>query len=648
MAVNSAIDVGVFGGGVSAMIITAGSFALPATGTVTATTHATQNGNATLRQGWELVIGNNAQIEFRRGPTATLAVTGGSGTFNRNNANITLIQMGGADITLLGTRFDFEVNGGNVNITLREGGLGIPASGVNVEVADSASVVVNNTVVHCGNDETAARVTGKCEIADANSESVMTAVTEGGDADVLIGRITLAGADDDISANVAPSAEFSAVKNGAIINVNLLAAAAMTADRNVKIARVNVRGGELQTAREFVFSVRVNPRAINLMFVGNPNTAPLTMGGDITVGTLEVTNGFGAQNITFDGNGGDFSLDASDAANRRLLILGGNNTQARTVSVVVLGDDNENRTPAATLSVAMTVADALRIGGGNFTILADTSSLPLITISAIGGERPHSYSAAETPSGTHPAVAAAGSGPYTISKTGMQQTAGADLRWIYQVTDNRNSVEAATVDVSVVTTISLSASNLIAEAQRGAITTNILQTLGTLGAVGGLGNYVFTSSDTRASLVDMSVMVLDFTAAANTTVHYTIDDRNADNTAAPITPPVTFFVTVNAFQPLAIEPVVMTVTTNSNTSGRGSDTGYRINASGGVQPYTYLMEGNFLTHTRSRIEWSSNRITRSTPGVYTGDWMIVHDSATPRNRVTVQITMHFVNPPSDG
>ena len=254
----------------------------------------------------------------------------------------------------------------------------------------------------------------------------------------------------------------------------------------------------------------------------------------------------------------------------------------------------------------------------------------------------------ETPSGTHPAVAASGTGPYTISKTGMQQTANADLRWIYQATDNRGSVEAATVDVSVVTTISLSASNLLAESQRGAITTNILQTLGTLGAVGGLGNYVFTSSDTRASLVDMSVMVLNFTEAAETTVHYTIDDRNADNTPAPITPPVTFFVTVNAFQPLAIAPVVMTVTTNSNTSGRGSDTGYRISASGGVQPYTYLMEGNFLTHTGNRIEWSSNRITRSTPGVYTGDWMIVQDSATPPNRVTVQITMHFVNPPSGG
>ena len=611
------------------------------------------SGAATIKhQGdaWTLALSSAAaELAFFGG--TILAVQSGMGTFERNGGNLTMIQMGGATITLLGTRFDFNViSNTSVSIDLFEGALGIPAANVAVQFADTAAVVTGGVTVRCGDAGMAANITGKCEIADANSESVMTAVTEGA-GEVLIGRITLAGADVDISASVSPSAEFSAVKNGAVINVSLLAAAAMSADRNVKVARVTVRGSSLQTAKEFLFSVRVNPQPINLMFVGDINNAPLTMAGDITVGTLEVTNGFGAQDISFVGNnGGDFRLaNVEDAANRRLLILGGDNTRARTVSVVALGDDNESgRTSAATLSVAVTVADALRIGGGMFTILADTSSLPIITISAVGGERPHSYSAAETPSGTHPAVAAAGSGPYTISKTGMQQTAGADLRWIYQVTDNRNSVEAATVDVSVVTTISLSASNLIAEAQRGAITTNILQTLGTLGAVGGLGNYVFTSSDSRASLVDMSVMVLNFTEAAETTVHYTIDDRNADNTPAPLTPPVSFFVTVNAFQPLAIEPVVMTVTTNSNTSGQGTDTGYRINASGGVPPYTYAMESNFVTHTGNRIEWSGSRIFRTTPGLYTGDWMIVRDSATPRNVVTVRITMHFVNPPSGG
>ena len=660
--VNAAIDVGVFGGDdFTALTITSGSFQLPATGAVTATTHATGNdGDVTLRQGWELIVGNNARIVFARGESAasaTIVVSRGRGSFNRNNANITLMQIGNAVITLLGTRFDFD--SANGNITLHEGGLGIPASGVNVEVADMmASVVSGGDIVGCGEGRTvmAAGATAKCEIENATSESVMTEVTEGG-GEVLIGRITLAGADAGISAHVSPSAEFSAVKNGAIINVNLLAAAAMTADRNVKVARVNVRGGELQTPKEFVFSVRVNPQPINLIFVGDINNAPLTMAGDITVGTLEVTNGFGAQDISFVGNnGGDFRLDASDAANRRLLVLGGDNTRARTVSVVALGDDNESgRTPAATLSVAVTVADALRIGGGMFTILADTSSLPLITISAVGGERPHSYSATETPSGTHPAVAAAGSGPYTISKTGMQQTANADLRWIYQVTDSRNSVAAATVDVSVVTTISLSASNLIAEAQRGAITTNILQTLGTLGAVGGLGNYVFTSSDTRASLVDMSVMVLDFTAAAQTTVHYIIDDRNADNTAAPITPPVTFFVTVNAVQPLAIQPLVVTFTTGSGRSGPiQTPSPYRINASGGEPPYTYSFDadpfGPFLSYgNRSNpvIEWSGQQI-RNNAGTDNNNFMTAVDSATPQNSTTLRVTIIYVNPPSGG
>ena len=657
VVVNSAIDVGVFGGGVSAMIITEGSFALPATGTVTATTHATQNGSATLRQGWELVVGNTATIEFRRGATATLAVIAGSGTFRRNGANISLIRIGNADITLLGTHFDFNVGGGAVMITLHEGGLGIPASGVNVEVADMmASVVSGGDIVGCGESQTAtaAGATAKCEIENATSESVMTAVTEGVGANVLVGSVSLAGSNTGISAS-ADNAAFTVTRNGNTgFNVHLIAASAV-ADRNVKVARVTVRGSELQTSREFVFMVRVNPQPINLMFVGDINTAPLTMAGDIIIGTLEVTNGFGASNINFvAGSGAGFRLDnIADAPNRRALVLTGDNTSPRTVSVTLAGDDdNASQTDAAMLSVTVMVADELRIGGGDFTILADTSSLPIITISAIGGERPHSYSATETPSGTHLAVAAAGNGPYTISKTGMQQTAGGDLRWIYQVTDNRNSVEAATVDVSVVTTISLSASNLLAESQRGAVTTNILQTLGTLGAVGGLGNYVFTSSDSRASLVSMSVMVLNFTEAAETTVHYTIDDRNADNTAAPLTPPVTFFVTVNAVQPLVIEPLVVTFTTGSGIPGAvQTSSPYRISASGGTPPYTYTFSADpfgpfydYANRSSPVLEWSGQQI-RNNAGTDNSNFMIVMDAAT---RTTLRLTIIYVNPPSGG
>ena len=621
---------------------------------------STGNGGVTMRhQGerWSLNLSANASIEFYGG--TVMNVASGMGEFIRSGGNLTMIRMGGVTITLLGTHFDFNViSNTSVSIDLFEGALGIPATNVAVQFADTATVRIGGDTVGCGGDAMTLDVTAKCEIKDAVTVADMTLVTENTSQSVLAGSISLAGSNTGISAFV-DNAAFTVTDNGSTgFNVHLIAAS-VVADRNVKVARVTVRGSSLQTAKEFVFSVRVNPQPINLMFVADINSAPLTMAGDIIIGTLEVTNGFGATNINFAaGSGAGFRLDnIADAPNRRALVLSGDNTSPRTVSVTLTGDDdNASQTDAAMVSVTVMVADALRVDGGMFTILADTSSLPLITISAIGGEGPHSYSATETPSGTHPAVAAAGSGPYTISKTGMQQTAGADLRWIYQVTDSRNSVKAATVDVSVVTTISLSASNLIAEAQRGAITTNILQTLGTLGAVGGLGNYVFTSSDSRASLVDMSVMVLNFTAAAETTVHYTIDDRNADNTAAPLTPPVTFFVTVNAIAPLALEPIVLTLTAGDTVPAQGTDSGYRIRASGGTPPYTYGYERGFRNHpfelagngsSSGRLNWSG-QVLQSNLGIYNADSMQVRDSSTPPRGVTLRITVHIVSPPSGG
>ena len=301
--VNSAIDVGVFGSGVSAMIITAGSFALPATGIVTATTHATQNGNATLRQGWELVIGNNAQIEFRRGPTATLAVTGGSGTFNRNNANITLIQMGGADITLLGTRFDFEVNGGNVNITLREGGLGIPASGVNVQVADMmARVRSGEYIVGCGVGQTimVAGAEAKCAIAGAMPHYLSPNVTLPAANNILLGRITLGAADSAVSVAVTPAGFFAMTnrQTQTIISVLLSSASAVAAigeQSAVQLrASATLQGdGALQTPRGFVFIVSINrpPRqemvtitsAAQNSAAGYTPTLTITQAMDITI-----------------------------------------------------------------------------------------------------------------------------------------------------------------------------------------------------------------------------------------------------------------------------------------------------------------------------------------------------------------------------
>ena len=663
--VNSAIDVGVFGGdNYTALTIMSGSFQLPATGAVTATT-STDAGNATLRQGWELVIGNNAQIEFRRGPTATLAVTGGSGTFNRNNANITLIQMGGADITLLGTRFDFEVNGGNVNITLREGGLGIPASGVNVEVADSASVVVNNTVVRCGSVETATGVTGKCEIADANSESVMTAVTEGGGADVLIGRITLAGTDVDVSASVLPSAEFSAVKNGAIINVNLLAAAAMTADRNVKIARVNVRGGELQTAREFMFTVRVNPQAINLMFVGgNSNTAPLTMPGDITVGTLEVANGFNAQNISFDGLGGDFRLDASDAANRRLLILGGNNTQAREVSVVVRGDDNVNRTDAALLSVTVMVVERVLLnGGGRYSVYAvNAESMPIVIFEPAGGTPPYGMQVAVEPSNVPAGFSRQNNISATITRTTDNAVGGMEHEFIQEISETRTNGDTAraTATITVIAPLSL---GINYKTGGGVLDIGMRQTVATIGAAsGGLGGYQFTrETPSGVSYVDGTIIVAQLDNATKVSFNVVVDDRENGNAVA-ITPPFTLDIALSTTPPLTIGQISITVTTGS-AGGRAPL--WTVQAQGGVPPYRYGLfrqnafgefDGRFLVVTPdavitpgpvASIIYRDMFPAGATPGMRAQDYPIaVQDSSSPaRMFMFPAVTVHFVLPP---
>ena len=614
---------------------------------------------------WTLALSATAAtIEFYGG--TVMNVIGGMGTFERSGGNLTMIRMGGVTITLLGTHFDFEVNGGNVNITLREGGLGIPASGVNVEVADSASVVVNNTVVHCGNDETAARVTGKCEIADATSESVMTEVTEGGGANVLIGRITLAGADADISASVSPSAEFSAVKNGAIINVNLLAAAAMTADRNVKIARVNVRGGELQTAREFMFTVRVNPQAINLMFVGgNSNTAPLTMPGDITVGTLEVTNGFGAQNITFDGANGDFSLEASDAANRRLLILGGNNTQAREVSVVVRGDDNVNRTDAALLSVTVMVVERVLLnGGGRYSVYAvNAESMPIVIFEPAGGTPPYGMQVAVEPSNVPAGFSRQNNISATITRTTDNAVGGMEHEFIQEISETRTNGDTAraTATITVIAPLSL---GINYKTGGGVLDIGMRQTVATIGAAsGGLGGYQFTrETPSGVSYVDGTIIVAQLDNATTVSFNVVVDDRENGNAVA-ITPPYTLDIALSTTPPLTIGQISITVTTGS--AGSRSTHLWTVQAQGGVPPYRYgfFRQGSFRESDGSflvvppdvvitpgpvvSVLYRDMFTARSAPGMRAQDYPIaVQDSSTPR-RVFMfpSVTVHFVLPP---
>ena len=463
VVVNAAIDVGVFGGdGFTALTITSGSFQLPATGAVTATTHATGNdGDVTMRQGWELVIGNNAEIAFRRGDAATIVASRGRGSFNRNGANITLMQIGNAVITLLGTRFDFDTSG-NGNITLHEGGLAIAAGeNINVEVLDAPGTFaqVGNMTVGCGGALTlsAGNVSGKCAIARGGIntaggafDGTVTAGTE----DVAVGLFTLSSADGVMATTETPG--FYVVTAGGF---QLAIRQTTAAQPNPAPIIANmIISGENQTTRTVLFTVVVNPAAIGVGFAGDTKTFSQAGAGNVIVGTLTIGGGFGANNFAIAGqspNGG-FALQESSV----LIITSG--APARTALVTVRGDDNNTNTTPADLPVTVTIFENL-------------SFAPV---------------------------------------------------------------------------------NLLAEAQRGMVTAHIAKTLGTLGASGGFGNYAFAAVGDGATLVDMSVMVLSLTTGVTTTLHYTINDRNADNTdntaPASLTEPLTFFVTVTALNPLVI------------------------------------------------------------------------------------------------
>ena len=93
--------------------------------------------------------------------------------------SISEVVMGGTVITLLGTRFDFEADGDGATITLHEGGLAIPpgVSGISVQYADMATVVVGGVTVNCASGATMTGVSGNCEIANATSEIVVATVT---------------------------------------------------------------------------------------------------------------------------------------------------------------------------------------------------------------------------------------------------------------------------------------------------------------------------------------------------------------------------------------------------------------------------------------------------------------------------------------
>ena len=567
LIVNSGVNVGVFGDVPFTSTVVAASaninFAFPLTGTmVMATTQTTPAGSVTMRHqggGWSLVVGENAEFAFSLG--AVLNVARGRGTFERFGAHrLATVIMANTTLQLLGTKFDFDARANTAFVTLLEGGLSMQAANsVAVVVADEAFVRLYDgdtpaATVNCASGvPMTAGVSGKCEIANATLEVVTAAVTADVNADdVLIGRITLSGMDADISADVTPSAEFTVVKNGngMEFNVSLLAAAATSADVNAKTARVTVSGGTLQTAREFLFTVSVNPLSITLDFVGgNFNSAPVTTTGDITIGTLEVVNGFNAQNINIVGARDYFRLESSDSDNRRLLILGGNNREARAVTVVLRGDDNENRTDAAMLTVTVMVVErVVLLGGGRVTVFAAADENEVVAVfQPVGGFPPYNNLNKLLPSGALPGgfQESAAAASVTITRTNTDLTAGVEHTIAYEVTETTMNGDSATATATVTVIASLSAQVMFAG---GALTAGMAATVATISAAGGIGDYTFTTNNNAVSFVDGTIAIANFNNAGTISVNLIANDNTA------LTEPFTVAITLTVLNTAMAAP----------------------------------------------------------------------------------------------
>ena len=477
--------------------------------------------------------------------------------------------------------------GGN----LGRGGLRVPGGQLHIIPSGTGphTVIVGNTAV------ISSIVNSVSATLTIGGEDIMPTVTVGENM-LTIGRFML-DADGDtggISASLATEG-FTLAKDGDAYNLMLLPSA-QPQPRDQLVTVFFTDTAVANSGRNVVFTVRIKPLPVSVGFAGGLESAPLTMAGDIFIGTVEVTNGYRAANISFAGANNGFRLDADDAGNRRLLYLGGDNTNARMAAVTIQGNDNESETDDAFVTVVVTVAGVLTLeGGGRHTILADTNAMPIFTIAAVGGIRGagYVYATLEEPSGNVAGISVQGDGPFTFNKTETSQTAGDNFQWVFEATDNNTPAAnkaTTTVQVTVIDGISFAAGAmpplLMPGSGRGAVTVGAPKTLGALGASGGLSNYVFGAGGMGASLANMSVMVAHFSEAATVTLHYTVDDRDSNNMPVPATPPVTYAITVTALASLDVGGVEVIVTAGSSGNHtRGVVT--MVSPSGGHPPYIF-------------------------------------------------------------
>ena len=290
--------------------------------------------------------------------------------------------------------------------------------------------------------------------------------------------------------------------------------------------------------------------AIGVVFVGDSKTAPVTTTGDITIGTLQVTGGFDAQDINIVGARGDFRLANVDGMpSLRALVLGGDNNSARAATVVVRGDDNEGKTPAAMLTVTVMVVErVVLLGGGRVTVFAAADENEVVAVfQPLGGFPPYNNLNKLLPSGALPGgfQESAAAASVTITRTNTNAAAGSEHFFAYEVTETRNGGDSASATVEVTVIASL---NAAIDFAGGALTAGMAATVATISAAGGIGDYAYSANNNAVSFVDGTIAVANFNNAGTISVNLIANDN------AAITEPFTIVITLTALNTAMAAP----------------------------------------------------------------------------------------------
>ena len=357
------------------------------------------------------------------------------------------------------------------------------------------------------------------------------------------------------------------------------------------IAKDGEVDGYSQSATVSITINYVNPPLVGVGFGGGEfNPTPLTSDSSIVIGTVTVGGGLRAQLPQIKDASDDFSF-----AEGTLLVLAGDNTQARTAKVTVSGnDENHTFTPEVLFSVTVTVAADVFLFGGRVTMFAlaadeDANARFTASITVQGGVPPFVFTTLNTPAANYISATARASVVEFTRNSAGSGAAGDSAGFEYEVRDAVGNLATATLSVTVVSPLSANVITITS-----ALTTNISQTIANLTAAGGISNYVFAGDYADAVLTDGTIVVASITAAATVTIEFTADDIEGDGNSenVPFTKPATASIVVTALNPMAIAGGVVEVTTKTRPGGAGGGGEAQVITT--RVEFAYAIAGNFF------------------------------------------------------